>query len=48
VAALVARKKDKAVVGPTVGSGGVGVWRESGFNRYEDVFTFNLDYKEIL
>jgi hypothetical protein len=23
------------------------VWRESGFNRREDVFAFNLLYKEI-
>jgi hypothetical protein len=44
---------------PVVRPGGVRVWRESGvrrwcvwqesaFSRCEDVFTFNLFYKEIL
>lgn len=29
-----------------VGSGGICVWKESEFSRREDVFIFNLTYKE--
>jgi hypothetical protein len=44
VATVVERNAKDAMVG----SGGVCVWRESGFSRREDVFTFNLLYKEVL
>jgi hypothetical protein len=55
---LVARNTNEAVVVPMVGSGGLCVWWESGvslvrlagicFSRREDIFTFNLFYKEVL
>jgi hypothetical protein len=48
MATLVAKNANEAIVAPMVGSGGVCVWRESGFSRREDVFTFNLVYKYIL
>jgi hypothetical protein len=48
VATLEARNGKEAVGTPMVGSGGICVWQESGFSRREDVFKFNLAYKEIL
>jgi phosphotransferase system IIB component len=48
VATLVGRNANKAMVAPMVGSGGVCVWRESGFRRCENVSTLTLLYKEIL
>jgi hypothetical protein len=47
VATLVARNANECMMAPMVGSGGVCVWRESGFNRHEDVFKFNELYKDI-
>jgi hypothetical protein len=55
---LVARNVNEAVVALNRRSGEIyiwedsgfsqSVWEESGFSHHEDVFTFNLIYKEIL
>jgi hypothetical protein len=44
---VVAIKGTEDMVEPMVGSGEVCVWRESGFSRREDVYTFNLIYESI-
>jgi hypothetical protein len=42
------KKCKRGCGGALMGSGGVCVWREPGVSHLEDVFTFNLVYKEIL